>query len=394
MRSIGRAGWASHGFFGATAQTFGNPDGASSGGGAWTGVTNQGGDGAAAGLGAQQRDGGLNPNGPNQGGGPTPPPPGPSFTFRGVPSGNPIIALVNDGAGNTLFVDVEGKVFESTNGGHTWGQVGTIAGLLTSATSHVMLFNDGVVILAADVHGTIADLYRSTDFGAVWSLVTAPITTSSGAGAVALGVDPGSNNWVAASINQSATPSSTVYAQSTNNGASWTGTGNVTDINGITAQFPILWDGARWVLSSFDDSFNPLVWISPDAGSWTQETTTNGMEFDTILFEAGTYFAVAPPNLTVSAPSVASMVVTGPDVIGPLATNTGFIQLMKIASGWIAVNQQGGGTSLAASSPDFATWTAVTTNMQSGESILQGCYDSVNNSVIIGGDAGSICTLP
>lgn len=63
MRSCGPAGWASHGFFGLTAKTFGNPMGASRGGGAWT-------DTATDPLTPKaRRDGGANINGPNQGGG-------------------------------------------------------------------------------------------------------------------------------------------------------------------------------------------------------------------------------------------------------------------------------------------------------------------------------------
>jgi hypothetical protein len=57
MKSFSPAGMATKAYYGLGARTFGNPDGARSGGGAWTGVT------------GPQRDGGANPNGPNQGGG-------------------------------------------------------------------------------------------------------------------------------------------------------------------------------------------------------------------------------------------------------------------------------------------------------------------------------------
>jgi hypothetical protein len=68
MRSIGPAGWGNHGYFGLHARTFGNPEGASSGGGAWTGALVPGGDSDALPAKAR-RDGGKNVNGPNQGGG-------------------------------------------------------------------------------------------------------------------------------------------------------------------------------------------------------------------------------------------------------------------------------------------------------------------------------------
>lgn len=56
MKNFSPAGMATKDFYGLGARTFGNPDGARTGGGAWTGVT------------GSQRDGGANPNGPNQGG--------------------------------------------------------------------------------------------------------------------------------------------------------------------------------------------------------------------------------------------------------------------------------------------------------------------------------------
>jgi hypothetical protein len=56
-RSFSPAGMTIKAFYGLGARTFGNPDGASKGGGAWKGVT------------GPQRDSGTNPDGPGMGGG-------------------------------------------------------------------------------------------------------------------------------------------------------------------------------------------------------------------------------------------------------------------------------------------------------------------------------------
>jgi hypothetical protein len=240
VRSIGRAGWASHGFFGATAQTFGNPDGASSGGGAWTGVTNQGGDGAAAGLGREIRDGGANPNGPGQGGGGThPAPPVPTFTQvdNGTFAGKNVIDVAIGSALNIVVACADGSAGYSSDGGHTWNTTAA-PGTVVAAQSLICNSNGSVYLMPVVKTGAVPDIATSSNQGATFELSGPPANVST----------------------------QVFYSQIHN-------------------------------LFFFFDAVDPLIWTSADGATWTQHALSQNFPLTETATQNGSGFCMAENNV-------------------------------------------------------------------------------------------------
>lgn len=386
MRSIGRAGWSSHGYFGFAAQTFGNPDGATSGGGAWTGVTNQGGDGAAAGLGKGLRDGGLNPNGPNQGGGGGPVNPGLTWTYRGnVTVSVPILGVASDAAGNTLLIDLNGHVKRSTDGGHTWSAWSAIGGFAAVA-SFGFLYEAGGTWMFSCAQTGGASFLRSTDGGVTWTAITSGISS---AGFISLGTD-GAGNWFGIGNSVNAPP--TFYGFSVDDGVTWTSAG-VTTVGGPGA-CQILWDTAhaQWVIpGTAVGSFNGTFWTSPDALTWTAIPVTS-TQLLTPLFKVGAdYYACDNINGFTFSPA-ATLAAVAAEAGPGHATGIGGASFAFAAGANFFVLD---GSNGVANAPDFETWLVGTLNYTLGtETTNAACYDSTHGSAIAASNGGSICTYP
>jgi hypothetical protein len=348
MRSIPRAGWAAHGFFGFAAKTFGNPSGATSG------------------------DGALVPPGP-----PAVTPV--VWTFRNQPTsgGAPVFAMASDSSGHTVLVDTAGAVQQSTDGGHSWIGQGTIPGFSTTETRGMLMVGDTVWVLTGGNSS-----YRSLDIGTTWeALIGAPGSL-------------GTNNaetWVAISATIPCPPAD--YGVSTDNGATWPSDG-VTTIAGTNGFLPVVWDGTQFVLFSFDVTGTiPTIWSSPDGLTWTgSPSNTSVANWGFALFAGGVYYATDQQAANVySGASIDAI-----NNAAPVATNlTGGSQLLgRTAAGQsFAFDTVGNVANTAPGS--FSSWVLGTPNFsQPGESGNQLCFDVVNNSLIVGGTAGSICTVP
>jgi hypothetical protein len=340
MRSIGRAGWASHGFFGFDAQTFGNPDGATSGGGAWTGVTNQGGDGAAAGLGREIRDGGLNPNGPGQGGGgggPAPPVP----TFTQVDGGS--------FAGQHL-VDV--AILNALD----------IAVLLVTAANTLRQNTAASVLLMTCTNGTDNLIATSTNKGATWELSGPAFANISSA------------VFFAETANEFFFFDQTAALVWTSpDGATWTQhpipeNFPLTEVGVLNGDsYPIAENGLQVVANTVinsDELFH--IWVSSDLVTWVNAyTDPTGLMSDPLTMRwTGSKFitgvaendGVTVDFLTSNATGTAWTVTSnngGDDSTPPYDFNEiGFKGLLY--SGFSSADQ-----SSVASSPDGATWTDI-----------------------------------
>jgi hypothetical protein len=164
VKAFSPAGMAVKAFFGYGAKTFGNPDGALTGGGAYAA-------------------GGPNPMGPDQMGAanpytPGPPPPAPSigpFTNVGQVFGGPAV-MAADGLGNVLAATVTNPpvIWKSTDGGRTWTNIAT-----AQAQSRVPVNIPQFVYQAGNwVLGAPAGKVQLSDDMLTWELIATGITAT------------------------------------------------------------------------------------------------------------------------------------------------------------------------------------------------------------------------
>lgn len=379
MRSIGRAGWASHGFFGAAAQTFGNPDGATSGGGAWTGVTNQGGDGAAL---NGFRDGGANINGPNQGGGGGGPPPAGTWVAQVSPTANAIIGAATNGTGDVILLDETGALFQSVNGGAAWTSLGTLATAGSDFTT--IAYSRGVWMVACIASTTqTPTLFRSMNNGGTWTQVP----SNAKGNFIQLLAGNGAGGWVAMgqnSVQQPGPPTS----QSTDDGATFT----VSTNNANDAWFGgVVWNGADYVALGSQTGPVYTVATSADGVSWTAtamvpatEQLGSGLAFSGTGYMAG--IVTGANNIRIA--STPAGLTTAADVsVTPLSG--GISTVAWIDSVFLAADNNGG----MASSAGGLVWTGETLNFQAGDFCDAIVYDPTHAvAIAFGGASGSIST--
>jgi hypothetical protein len=394
MRSVGAAGWAQRGYFGLHAQTFGNPDGADQGGGAWTGVTNQGGDGGAGGLGALGlRDGGDNPNGPHQGGGGGGPPPAPVFVLRAtLPSATRgVIGLATNSLGVTLALGRTATnhvdVYRSTDGGHTWtGPVGTfLPGFAANLGNLVVAGGAGGTWMVGDQAnaGTGPNqVWRSTDTGATWTA----IANTTDLGSTNTLITDGLGNWLVQ--NGTNVPAATSHATSTDNGLTWAiGTQPLSGSEFLNQQNMVYGGpGVGYVVGGFDSTVpQSLTWQSTDGGhTWAKTVNINGALMSNLLDVGATLFGT---DVNIAAGYAASSApLLGVAAALPLPFTA--VYLLKAASGFFIFD---GGFGFA-ESPNFTAWSTGPLNLTGFNTSV--CYDAVNASVIAGGSDGSIATSP
>jgi hypothetical protein len=379
VRSIATAGWTTHGYFGLGVRTFGNPDGALTGGGAWTGVT---GSPALPSL----RNGGANPNGPNQGGGGVVPPPVGLWTFQGSPSGGVGWAsAATDGLGQVIALDTNGDLFNSVDGGQTWNPVTTLA----TGPFAWLAFSHGVWLAACAGSTTIPPLlYRSTDGGVTW-----PAVSSAAAGNfinVLIGNNAG--GWVALgarSVQQPGNPSS----RSPDGGATW-----VISTNDAQKSWELggVWNGANYVGVGTSTTGISLLAVSPDGNVWsveqiqpTTEVFSAGIVFTGVDHMAGVSLTDSGiPSVRLTNSATPLQLCLNPDIeVAPLGGNT-------LTVGWdgtlfYCTDTIGG----LASSPNGTTWTGEDLGFLSGDAAGTIVFDPVHNTPIaFGNRRGSIST--
>jgi hypothetical protein len=355
MRAIGPAGWSSHGFFGFRAKTFGNPGGATSGDGYF--VNGQGGSVAPI-----------------------------TFVRRATPTTHPIFALASDAAGNALLVDNTGAVFKSTDGGHTWSSLGAIAGFAPVQPLGYLMTAGGTWILSAVGGGN--DLYRSTNIGASWTPITTGIVSDSG---LAIGTN-GAGTWFAVGAVNPAAPAN--YGLSSNDGVTWASAG-VNSTGGTAAQYPVIWDGAQWVLFSSDPtgSFGD-IWTSPDGLNWT----ANEMDFANgflggALFVGGNYYTGQRNQNNLFNGNSVTALTTATPINAPGIVDVQIIVQDLHTTVFFAMDSEGNVANTGAAG--FGAWAQGNLNFATaGAACNAACYDSVHQSVIAGGADGSVCTVP
>jgi hypothetical protein len=386
LKSFSPAGMATKALFGYSrdrttfaagvgAKTFGNPDGAVSGGGAYG-------------------TGGASPNGPKQGGdvpnGGGGHPPAFNWTSRTSPTapGATIVGAAVSDTGTTLIVDETGKVFRSTDGGVTWsGALVTLAPPVVGGAA----FANGVFVIGGGPDGASAGIFRSIDNGSTWSgplvigTVSGPLTTVVGHGAGIFLALVGSPSFFAGNKN---------YSVSSDGGNTWT-PGTTFANRGWVAG---IWDGTQYVAfgtGTFSAAESTLC-ISPDGFTWTlTPISPSSSGFDnSLLFGGGVYLAASVDgsgNSTVRSAATAIGLATAPDVLVPPLASGGTSHVLYDGAKYFAFDFSGG----VASSPDLVTWTAENLNFsRPGDSTSLALFDPINGLNMAFGNDGSISTRP
>jgi hypothetical protein len=361
MRSIDPAGWTSHGFFGRGAKTFGNPGGATSGTGYFVPPV------------------------------PVPPNPGLKFTARASPTGgNPVFAMQSDTLGNTLLVDSTGRVFHSTDGGVNWGLVTSIASWDPVQPNGCLLVAAGTWVLSAQQNTGGVSFFRSINLGMVW----APIVSGIGAGGSFAMATDGAGNWFAIGNVIPAAPSN--YGKSIDDGVTWVSAG-VTTIAGTTAENPQLWDAgaAEWVVLTEDPvTVHAAIWTSPDALTWTENLASGpggaSPSYGGALISGGLIYTTDQASTDMFEGSTPATLAASDPVSENTITGGTFLVRAGIGGQFFVFDGQGN----VANCTDYINWLKGTLNFSLGEFPNATCYDEIHNSVIAGGSAGSICTVP
>ncbi len=335
----------------ALAGFFGNPDGATTGGGAY-------------------RKGGNNPDGPNQGGGGGPTPL--TWTQRTSPTLAPINAIAVSPSGVAMLVTNTGKWSSSTDGGHTW----TIANSVTIGNQAVfgLAFGSGAWITAtAENPGSVR---RSTDGGGTWTL----IDTGTGDLGVAVGTD-GAGLWVYAGQNGN-------WASSTDNGLTWQAfvQPNQDFIGPALVYGPPLFTvgGAPNFVVLGDFSGNPGIFHTPDqfppSGNSFADNLPGGLAFGNGKILLGIPGGVRNGLTLID-------ILLGSDILIPVLGNNVSVCLagngLYFAFDGIAgdvANSTDGNTWVAGTVPFFGT--------------AAGAYDSTHQSFIVGSQFGDVGTFP
>jgi hypothetical protein len=344
MRSLGPAGWASHGFFGFRAKTFGNPSGSTSG------------------------DGRLVPGG--GGSGATP------WVAQTIALGTDTFGSnVASLGGAAILADSNGNLWRSTNGGVTWGLTGhsfpnAPLNIAAAASTFMVIDSEG-------------NAYVSTDLGVTW--------TSGVSVGFAQGQGFQASNHLGQWVAMSVTSFSTAVSQ--DNGETWTV--HTSPVSG-NWDISVIWDGTQYVATGFSDNTDvAVIATAPDGFTWTFHNISPGSQLfnNTLVFENGNYMVPIFNNLTQSVRNAATAagLATAADVPTGLPGSGGLQCVLAGNSLYWAFDGAGN----AAGSTNGTTWSTTTLNFQVDDSpgtIFQ-TYDQVNRVFIaIGAFGTSIST--
>lgn len=367
-KNFSPAGMATKDYFGLGARVFGNPDGATKGGGAYAA-------------------GGDNPNGPNQGGGPGSGPPPINFNYRGNPFGTPVYTAQTDGLGNTLLITRAGTVWKSTDGAHSFTNTGLTLSPFSPTVQNVgpMMFSNGTFMCGQDQY-----VHFTTNTGASWTTVQHHCQQ---AGGIILG-SKAINDWIIVGNIIDADPGATnIYSLTTNNGVTWSQAGNVTPIFGTSVPTVVFWDGTRYMFGTTHSGAQAILQSSTDGVNWAKDAMlVSGLAYTNIYLIGGVYYGIAGNQgftPLFSSPTFAGLLNPPTNV----DTGIGAEQLFLAGSNVFVVNtfglQVANATSLAG---PFATGTI---NLPAPNAFLAGAfYDPVNASAILIGDQGGVSTFP
>jgi len=357
MRSLGPAGWASHGFFGFRAKTFGNPTGATSG------------------------NGGPQPN------------PAATFVNHGisVPGPGVPIAMASDATGHITVITSNGNTFQALGGGASWEPLGTIAGFGSTqpevqlAQSPVGGVGGGVLLVPMEADASI--LARSVDFGEAWTTGIASGTAT--AGAMTL-VNDNLSHWISIG-NIAGSVATNVYAQSIDDGQTWSQASNVTSISGTDYPFIPTYDGTQFIVPSNNGVANG-IWTSANGNNWTFTPLSDSVpgEFlGSVYLVGGTYHSGSQEfNQVYSGDSIADLCSLATTAEVPLFSGIQFLLLSGAT--WFALDATGA----VATSTDFVTWTAGNFNAPDGEVAVLAAVSATTGQVIAITESGYVLSCP
>lgn len=357
MKQFSPAGMAVKGFFGLRSKSFGNPDGAATGGGAYA-------------------KGGANANGPNQGGGGGA---APGNTWRlGMTAigAAQIVGLASDNVGNTICIDQNGVVYKSGDGGKTWVDYSTVTASGAGGNPGNLAWGDNKFVFSRNP----TQAYVSGDDGLSWNPIATGIPTAANRfGYIAT---DGVGDWV---ITSNAQPSGIQsYSSSTNNAVSFSIAGNVSSPQFVNT--PPLWDGVQYVTPGV----GPAILVSPDHGLTWNSTASNSSVLRWIQKYSGGYVcASAGGGTTIRLSATAAGLGTAADTAIPGYTGT--VQVVG-ANGANIFAFSSTGTQVAYSPDGGVTWTLAASNFAAGDEALCLCFDSTHKCFIAGGFNGGVIT--
>jgi hypothetical protein len=297
-----------------------------------------------------------------------------------VTTGNSVCAIGSN-AGLTLLIDSTGNVYESTDGGQTWALLSTVP-IGTIGGNGNLVFGNGVWL-----YGSIGtDVARSTDNGATWTDIATGIVAA-GNGWIAT---DGAGNWIIFGNIGGPGGVTNNYAVSADDGVTWT-LANTFSNGG--APSPPLWNGALWVVVVGDlpNGADTVLATSADGQTYAASADTNDIFAFTLL--AGVYFACnGVSNKVRHAASVAALQAAATVTIAGLSP-TGNDGVLAAAGRYFVFDDSGG----VANSTDASIWEIGTQNFAATEALSAAgavAYDTVNDSYIVGGNLGTVCTYP
>jgi BNR/Asp-box repeat len=300
------------------------------------------------------------------------------WTARVSPTaGVPLTGIATNGLGVLVATDQNLNVYRCTDGGITWTLVTTLA-TGTPGDFGNLNFSNGVFVIGG---GNLGQVFRSTDQGLTWSAL---IATGLGHPVAALAGD-GIGNWLATSL------SNGEVSVSADNGATWTA-----HATAALSYAPIsaVWDGARWVTTGLHGgSALSCVITSPDGFTVTQTNLVpSGEFFNNTLGLAGGIYVVPTSHLAVRrSATTAAALSTNADTAVPLTGGGGISAVCPGAGRWFCFDFNGG----VADSTDAISWHTATQplNFLAGDFCYQCVYDVAHAVfVAIGGTSGSIST--
>lgn len=358
MKSFSPAGAATKAFFGLGARTFGNPDGATRGGGAYAA-------------------GGNNPNGPNQGGGPSS---GITWTAQGA------IA-----AGDEFSVGYGDGIFIASNGATTLSRSADQGG--TWPITHALSFNNvaivgdgtGVWLAAGGVSAlNEAHVARSTDLGLTWVESNVfPVSTVTDAIAT-----DGLGTWIALRGEGGVTGGR--VRVSNDGGATWPGLSafhNVAWFNNaaifVNPSFIALGIQAVTNFPTVNQSTDGLTWVETVLDN-TGTDSFNSIGYDPILAK---YIVGLSSSPAVRVSSTIAGLATAPDV------STGLTDVCSFVLGTHGTFFAFSFSGEVASSTNGTVWSTGTLNFAAGNSARSAAFNPVTREAVAVGDGGDVSTV-
>lgn len=277
-------------------------------------------------------------------------------------AGHFIVGMDVTPAGTTVIVDVQSKVWRSTDGGVTWTLETTLG-----STAQAVRYLNGVFFIPEAGGG----YYQSTNDGVTWSAQTPTGIT----GAVA---DMSYGGGILVAYGGTGSK----IATSSNMGSSWT-----THAETHNGYFPsTLYDGTNFVVVSINGSSQNEIGTSTDGFTMSYTTINPNTEFfnNGIVLFGGNYYQATANNAIRKAATPAGLC-TASDTAVPV---TGGVTALAYDGSSVLMAADGSGPS-AYSTNGGTSWTT-TPLFTGGENSSRIVYDATHGHFIAVGSNGSV----